>query len=342
MTDLWTYLQTAKKPILLYGMGNGADKIFNRLNTLGISVSGVFVSDGFVRDKTYRGFKLMNYSDAKNIFGDFIVLTAFGTQLTEVMDNIKRISNEQQLFSPDLPVFGENIFDKEFYSANKESIDFVKSRFADKKSAEVFDDIITYKLSGNIIPLCRCETEVSEAYENILRLTDTEIYLDLGAYRGDTVQQFLNYAGGAKKIYAVEPDCKSFKKLVQNVGSDVVCLNVAIWEKTGFVTFDTQSRRNSHVSNLGIKVQTDTVDNILNGSPATFIKMDVEGAEKQAIMGARFTIQNYKPKLSIAAYHRSEDIFEIPKQILALNPDYKMYLRHFPYIPAWDLNYYFI
>ena len=65
-------------------------------------------------------------------------------------------------------------------------------------------------------------------------------------------------------------------------------------------------------------------------------------AETAALAGAAETIRKFKPKLLVAAYHRTEDLFAIPAQVLALRPDYRVYLRHFPQIPAWDTNFYFV
>ena len=69
-----------------------------------------------------------------------------------------------------------------------------------------------------------------------------------------------------------------------------------------------------------------------------YIKYDVEGAEKEALLGSVNTIKAHKPALLVSAYHRSEDIFELPLMLNTLEPSYKLYLRRYPYIPAWDLN----
>ena len=69
-----------------------------------------------------------------------------------------------------------------------------------------------------------------------------------------------------------------------------------------------------------------------------YIKYDVEGAEKEALLGSLETIKAHRPALLVSAYHRSEDIFELPLLLNTLEPSYKLYLRRYPYIPAWDLN----
>lgn len=78
-----------------------------------------------------------------------------------------------------------------------------------------------------------------------------------------------------------------------------------------------------------IEVFVTTIDSVLNGGRADFIKMDIEGAELEAIKGAKNTIQKYHPQLAISVYHKTEDILELPKLILEYNPRYKLYLRHY-------------
>ena len=70
--------------------------------------------------------------------------------------------------------------------------------------------------------------------------------------------------------------------------------------------------------------------------------MDVEGEELSAIRGAEDTIFKSKPKMLISAYHRTDDFLKIPNAVLNIRDDYKIYLRHYPYLPAWDTNFYFV
>jgi hypothetical protein len=85
-------------------------------------------------------------------------------------------------------------------------------------------------------------------------------------------------------------------------------------------------------------VEGEAIDNILIGKNVDYIKYDVEGSEREALMGSVETIQRNYPTLLVSLYHRNEDIFALPLQIHTLRPDYKLYYRRYPYIPAWDLN----
>ena len=341
---MWQYLKSAIKPIVLYGMGNGADKVLNHLQELKIPVAGVFASDGFVRHQNYRGFEVMSYAQAKEKFGDMIVLVCFGTSRSEVIQNIERIALEQELYAPDVPVYGEGIFDRDYYQLHSDELNTVYNMLADNISRQTFDSIINYKLTGQIHYLKQCQTEPEQAYRDILRLGKNEVYVDLGAYTGDTIAEFLKYTEGKyERIIAVEPDKKNFKKLSANTSalSNCRCLNVAISDCYSTGGFAMRSGRNSSVSQQGSQIKLDSVDNIACGA-VTYIRMDVEGEEMKAINGAEKTIARYHPKLLISAYHRNEDLFALPIQIKRINPDYSVYFRHYPYIPAWDTNFYFI
>lgn len=344
MKTVWEKARETKKPVLIYGTGNGADKILDELQRLNIPVSGVFASDGFVRSRTFRGFPVISYSQAKEIYGDFMVLISFGSQRKEVLENFRKISEERETYSVDVPVYGDNIFNLDFYDSHKDEIRQVKNSIADEKSIEVFENIVNFKLTGDMQLLFDCETDTDEAYTNILKLTDDEIYMDLGAFNGDTVEQFLKNVSGYKKIYAVEPDVKNFAKLEKNTAEleNIERLNICISSFCGKTDFSKDGGRNSSADKKGTSVECMTVDSIIGENDVTYIKFDVEGLEKEAVEGAKETIKRCKPKMLVSCYHRSEDIFSLPLQILSIRNDYKVYIRHNPYVPAWDTQFYFI
>ncbi len=342
--DLWQYLKQTQKPIVLYGMGNGADKIISVLNRYGIKVSGVFASDGFVRQKVFHGFNVTDYKTAKQTFGDMVVLVCFGSALPDVIANIKRIAKSQELYAPDVPVYGDVLFNDEYAKQNKEKLEWVYNRLADQVSKKVFENAVMYKLTGKIEYLFECETPSDEVYKNILSFNESETYFDLGAYRGDTVAEFLKNVSSYKKIVAVEPDKKTYNKLCLATESldNIVNINACISDVDGEISFDMQGSRGSNIGKGEGVINSVTIDTLASKGIPSYIKMDIEGAEAAAINGGIKTITKYKPKMQIAAYHRSEDLINIAQKVLELRPDYKMYLRHFPSLPCWDMSYYFI
>ncbi|MBQ8974449.1 MAG: FkbM family methyltransferase [Oscillospiraceae bacterium] len=343
--ELWERLREADKPIVLYGMGNGADKVLDHLEELSIPVSGVFASDGFVRGKSFRGFQVCSYGEAKEKFGDMIVLVCFGSSRPEVLENIRRIAGEQELYAPDVPVYGSGVFDRAYYNAHRRELDTVRDMLCDEQSRLTFESVISYKLTGRTEYLERCQTSTEEAFENILCLGEKERYLDLGAFTGDTVGEFLRFTGGRyESITAVEPDKKSFARLQKATARLERCRLVpcGVSDRYGRGSFQMRGGRNSAASQVGEEITFDSVDNITLGRQVSYIKMDVEGQEAAAIRGATATIRRFKPKMLVSAYHRNEDIYALPLQVKELCPEYKVYMRHYPYVPAWDMNYYFV
>lgn len=341
--DLWEYLKKTEKPIVLYGMGNGADKIVSVLKAKGIDFKGIFASDGFVRNKQVYGLPIKSYSALKERFGEMIVLLSFGTHRADVMDNIKKIGEEQELYAPEVPVVGQGLFNKEYYEENRGEFEKIYSLLADEKSKETFRNIIKYKISGKIDYLTACEADPSEPYTSFLNNRGNETILDLGAYNGDTALEFSSVFPDYAKIIAVEPDKKTFKKLLLNTENlrDIYCHNLCVSDFSGKGFFLMNGGRNSLVGD-GEETDFTTVDDLVGNENITLIKMDVEGEEAKAIKGAKETIFKNKPRLMISAYHRTEDFLQLPKEVLGIREDYKIYMRHFPSLPAWDTVYYFV
>lgn len=340
--ELWSFLKEETLPVVLYGMGNGADMIIEELEKCGVFFADTFASDGFVRGQLFHGKRVLTLGEAEEKYGDFIILMTFAVHDEKTLCFVKELSKKHRLYSPTVPIAGKGLFDLEYLSKNEESFERAFSLLADEKSRQVFLDVLNFKISGKPQYLFSCQSEKSEVYENILRLSKNESIADLGAYDGDTIREFLSFTGGEyKSIFAFEPDAKNFKKLcAKTEGLErLVRLNLGAWDKKETRLFEKKAGRNSRESEKGVPVFFDSVDNVIE-EPLSFIKMDIEGAEKRALEGARKTIEAYKPKLYVCAYHRNEDFFALPEKILSIRDDYKIYLRHHPYIPAWETNFY--
>ncbi len=342
MIDVWQKLKLETRPILIYGTGNGADKLIDRLEELNIKISGVFASDGFVRERSFRSFNLLSFESAKNTFGDFVGLISFGTSRKETIDYIKDLSKKVTLYMPEVPVIGTEVFDLEFAKTHKKELEEVYNVLYDEESKNTFLNMINFKLSGEIDYLFKAESKEEKDFFEILNLKKTDNFLDLGAYNGDTVLSYINRVKPTGKITAVEADKKTFKKLVLNTENlGVNCINAAVCDVLGEVPFNVKSGRGSTIGGTD-KINATTIDYLAKTQEYNYIKFDIEGAELSAIKGAENTIKTQKPKMLISCYHKSSDYFTIPKKVLEFNPNYKVYMRHYPSIPAWDTVFYFV
>lgn len=341
----WEKLQAETRPIFIYGMGDGAEKIIRVFREKAIPLAGIFASDDFVRGHSFAGYKVRKLSEIEEQVDDFVIVLAFAAGYQSLVDKIVALSQRHTLIVPDVPVAGGGLFTYDYCLEHAEEIEEVYQMLADNESRTVYANIINFRISGNIRYLMDVTTPKSDIYRKILRLTPNEIYVDLGAYNGDTIEEVLQYTRGKYiRIYAIEPDRKNFKKLMKSLDgmSRVYPYHAVAWCVDTTVPFATKAGRQSAVSAYGQQMDARSVDNILQGKPATLIKMDVEGCEREALWGAAQTIAHYTPKLMISLYHRNEDIFALPLLIRQLNPNYALYIRHQLYIPAWETNLYAI
>lgn len=342
---LWEYLQTAEKPVVIYGMGDGCEKIMRVCETYGIPVAGIFASDEYVRGHTFLGLPVLRYAEAKERFGSMIVLLAFAAFELGLVANIKRIAGEQELYAPDVPLFGGGLFERGYAQAHRAEFAQAYAMLVDETSRCVFRSVLSFKASGKIEYLLNCETPKQEAYDAVLRLGPDECCADLGAYDGDTVREFLAATGGRyRSIHALEPNPKNFAKLERTCGElpRVSLYQKGAWNRAETLCFNAKAGRSSAIQ-PGAKnmIEAEAVDALIR-EPLSFIKFDVEGAEREALEGCARQLAEHRPKLAVSAYHRNEDLFALPLQIAAVRGDYRVYLRHHPYIPAWDTVYYMV
>ncbi len=335
--DLWTHLQNTTKPILMYGMGNGADKILKVLDLRGITVSDFFASDGFVRGHYFHGKRVLSYSEAKEKYGSFIVLLAFGSSLDDVINNIKSIANEQELYAPDVPVCESELFDLDLYNSNYDSIIKAYNSLSDDISKEMFASVISFKLSGDIKYLTDSVCDDGMA---LYDFSSYKVCVDAGAYRGESSAELLSLGKNIEKIYALEPDSKTYIKLsaFADEHKEVIPCNCGAWSEQSKGFFDSQGNRNSSFKESGNKLtRLDSIDNILGSDIPDYIKYDVEGCEAEALDGSKRVIQAHSPDLLVSVYHKSEDIFSLINKIANTYPEYSLYIRRKKYIPAWDV-----
>mgnify|MGYP002961073074 FL=1 len=121
--SVWERLKNCGKPVVLYGMGDGADKVLAAFDRYGIKASAVIASDDFVRGQKFHDFTVKKLSDVETEFGDIIIALCFASQLPDVMEHITKISEKHETLVPSVPVFGNKLFDNDFITDNKEQIE---------------------------------------------------------------------------------------------------------------------------------------------------------------------------------------------------------------------------
>lgn len=342
--DVWDILAAEHRPIVVYGMGNGADKLLSRFEAYGITVSDFFASDGFVRGHSFHGKRVKSFSEIKEEYSEFVIVLSFASGREEVLSIFRALDAEQTLYIPDMPVAGEQYFDRAFYNENYASIEAAYEALSDDLSRSVFASVLHYKLSGKLAPLMAYTQKREE--ELSLLPKDMRVMLDGGAYHGDTAKEALSVFSSLSKVFAVEPDKKIFKKLSRLAEEEprIVPIFGALYKEEGEATFFGSSNRNSSLVSASFEHREDqvplqTVDAILADESVDYIKYDVEGSEREALEGSLSVIERDRPALLVSMYHRSEDIFSLILYLKDHLPKgYRLYLRRLGVVPAWDLD----
>lgn len=357
--SFWPELSGKNKPVFIYGTGNGADKIIDILNRIGVVINGIFASDGFVRNRSFRGFNVKSYSDVRGEFGDdIIVIAAFGSSLPEVMDFITLLDERHDLYIPEVPLFCDDLiselFDDNYYLAHRAELCEVESLLSDEESKLLLGDMIAHRLTGKLCYLMRTESP-ADSLNTLIDKSSVHYVIDGGAFKGDTAELFCKVFPNLDRIAAIEPDPRSYKKLCSFAegcgGGKIIPINAMLYDKSGEQVFISSGSRGS-APNAAIPdspkrkkeiripaVCVDEVAKTVLGGAVDLLKLDTEGFEAKSLYGAAEVLKQ-RPALSVSLYHRTADIFELPLYLKKFYPTGKFYLRRPKCVPEWDLTLY--
>lgn len=221
---------------------------------------------------------------------------------------------------------------------HKEDFKWLYNQLADYRSKVVLVKMLQNWLTFDVCKIQEMkENNFDDYYDlDLVKMKKDEVFVDLGAYTGDSAFQFIQTFQNYKHIYCYEITPEQIP-VIQNTlepYENITISNKAVSDINGIAQFalkpDSSSNVLSHIDqsidNAYVDIEVVTLDSDIK-EPISTIKMDIEGSEKSALLGAKNHIKNDKPKLLVCVYHSNTDIFEIPKLISEIRPDYKFYLR---------------
>ena len=216
----------------------------------------------------------------------------------------------------------------------KEYIFLYNSVFKDDISCNVLFNILLYRLTyaGQYIAKACSHTSVQYFDNEIAHYKENCVYVDCGGFDGATAVEFSLYCPDYKRIYIYEPINKYFEqcsKTIEELGmKNVILKNAAVYNQKTVLNFEENIPGSLRVTKNGdIQVNAVSLDEDIS-EPIDFLKMDIEGSEQSALLGAINHIKNDFPMMAICVYHKADDIWKIPKMIIDIRPDYTFYLRH--------------
>ncbi len=249
-----------------------------------------------------------------------------------------RWKHAQQL----LPDFCQDLPHKLYEQANQ--VRAAARLWADDYSRCEYLKQIRWRALGDLGVLNPPDREQSYFLDSLYDIQAGEVFVDCGAYDGDTAKQVVARNRQFGQILAIEADPASFQRLNEWIGgleadlaSRIAAYNVAVGATRGERRFKATGTEGACVATDGdTVVDCIPIDEQVRENPPTFIKMDIEGAEMEALEGARDVIREHQPILSICAYHRQSDVWRIPLFIHSLREDYRFFLRPHD-VDGWQL-----
>jgi FkbM family methyltransferase len=323
--------------LAIMGAGVEGKRLYNICIERGIEVLGVFDNDA-----TKRGIVIGKHrvvpSDAigsldrstpiiiasHRVLGATSGLTAMGFAVAPFA-LLQVLAPE--IFEPHM--FYDNLID-DISDHKAEYLDLAR-QFDDEESVRVLDHLLGYRLTLDASLLSDVVDWELYGFSGLLQFQNDEVYVDGGAFDGDSIRMFIDRVkGNYERILGFEPDPSTFKKLSSNLQTarHVDLFNAGLHESKRQLRFNNDGSRGAIIAADGeCSINVVGLDEVLAGNKATFIKMNIEGAERDALRGAKQTIAVWRPKLAISVYHRPSDLWAIPKLIRELLPDYRLYLR---------------
>ena len=330
-------LRITKKPIALFGAGEVANRVYDILSRHDLAVEAVFTDTGDQR-KLFHGMRIQRIGDSQDL--DFY-------QLVAAIGNYRLAKNRlSDLYGVTEVTFIENVYDLppltfEFIENHKAELSAFSDSLQDEESAQVLTAYLNSRATENARFMFSCDLQLQyfpRDIPNYLPLSETAELIDCGAYTGDTIVDFTKITDNRYGfIYAFEPDSTNFSKLertaIEHGIRNIKLFNGGVGASdstAAFLSEDIASRVCDHGSSL---VSIHKLDNAIGSDAISLIKMDIEGAELDALKGAANIISNQRPRLAISIYHKPEDLVEIPAFLRSLAPDYRFYLRAHKSLP---------
>lgn len=328
-------------PIYIWGCGEIAHILSDYFEKQDIQIEGMVVDSEYkVGEECKQDVITFDDLESKKIKYSLVI----GHAHYEKMELIrKKYPNIHRIFYFTSICYQQyNPISLEFYHMHKELYYQTYQILEDNLSKKCMVAYLNTRISDDIkYVMDSFQGEQNYFNNDIFKISEAEVYVDVGAYDGDTIKTFLKESGRKySRIVAIEPNKENFKRL-QMIKKEEQLSNIELF------CCGTWSN-NTTLYSLGIeqnyticeqkhgkeKITVFTLDGILDGCDVTMIKINFLNGVKETLLGAVNTIKRNVPKMAVAVGFDEWAIINIPQILKRINPQYKLYLRFNSAIPA--------
>ena len=343
--DIFDSIKASPAPVVLWGAGELSWYITSYLRSHGIEPLCLCDNNPAKHGTVHLGLPVYSYEALKEKLapqgGKYHVVVSTGPQYKDAIFSqlVAAHENNPIWYLRGYEVCGVKIT-YQYFCEHLYQFEDAYASLDDDFSKKVFVNVLKAKLSGDFSLYKDIMIGTEYFDEGIIDLNDHEVFLDVGAFKGQDIVEFARRTGGKYDgIIALEPDKKNLTILQETLaGHNINDIEVHVkgaWHEYASLHFHDGREGSSRVSetaNVALpstSIEVDTIGNILQGRRVTYISMDIEGAEHNAILGAEQTIKKWKPKMAVCVYHKREDLFDILLLLKSFVPAYKFYMRHY-------------
>ncbi|MEY8517271.1 FkbM family methyltransferase [Lachnospiraceae bacterium 29-84] len=328
------------KKICLYPMGIAAKATMDKIKAYGIEIDFFSDSNPALWGTEYKGKECVPKEQLVKMDQDQLIVIVESLYYKEIKRNLYEHGVKNIL-----RIFPEKFLTDKFLEKNGENLDNyvneIMGIFEDERSKKVFRHLINaWKMQDIPDDYFELIYDKEQYFDSQIIIRDIdEVFVDVGAYVGDTAEKYLKFCDNKyEKMHLFELDAEIYQKLEKNISNfregkvekeKIICYPYGLADENKEVSFLNGDSYSSIMESFDTCGNVRKMDDSLRNEKVTFIKMDIEGAEMSSLIGASDIIRKQKPKLAICIYHRPEDMFEIPRYIKKLVPEYKIYSRHY-------------
>lgn len=321
-----------KQNIVLYGAGGMGNITYSMLEKRGCKVCYFIDDDKNKWGTNINGVKIISRKELERQDKFIIIICIpFPEHVYKelVAEGFKNVYNFPIMMA------SRGFYNTSLLLKERNKIYKVYGLLADETSKLVFTNILKHRITMNFNYFNNIISEKQYFPQDLFVLNNNECFVDGGAYDGATILDFINEVNNKYDfIYAFEPDQKNFtelsNKLLYMNNTGIKLYNTGLYSKTGSIGFCNNGNSSSFISQKGeSSIQVVKGDDIIKNYKPTYIKLDIEGAEQEAIYGMKNIIIEHHPKLALSIYHKQNDLWDIPLLIHNIEKSYKLYIRHY-------------
>lgn len=327
-------------PLYLWGCGNVAREVCEILSENGISVRGCVI-DVNVDINEFIGLKVERLTDVLHRESSLNIV--IGHAQYHRKKELELLQNIQNVYYLPNPFKTHEDITEEYYLQHIEEFKKSEGLFEEELSKKVFRAYIESRVYGNIDAIFDAFTRPMSYFDNDIWELKKEVYVDCGAYNGDTITMFIDAVlGRYKSIYAFEPDHRFFCKMKERMkpydDDRIHLFEKGLWNKNTFLNFLSDEEQSGYAVEASISDDEHTIavcklDDIIKDD-VTLIKINMSGSNRECIEGARRIIRDCHPKIAITVGLTKERLYQIPVLLKQINPNYDLFLRFNESMPS--------